>query len=131
MIMCFLHRIVCEVDYMGMPDQAVPIQVKVKGTDAIQWKEKFVFQVSMDLGMSWHSENGILLVFQPVFTFVLQFLNLVCNGHPVLVQFAYPIRYTPVNVKLHSHASLVLNLHTTIGLLYLSLLSQKNFETHA
>ena len=58
MTLCFLHRIVCEVDHMGMPDQAVPIRVKVMGTDAIQWKEKFVFQVSMDLGMLWHSENG-------------------------------------------------------------------------
>ena len=34
---------------MGMPDQAVPIGIKVRGTDAIQWKEHFVFQVSMDM----------------------------------------------------------------------------------
>ena len=46
---------------MGMPDQAVPIRVTVRGTRSIQWQEKFVFRVSMDMDLSVLSPEHKLL----------------------------------------------------------------------
>ena len=96
---------------MGMPDQAVPIRIKVRGTDAIQWKENFVFQVSMDMeccGIQTLSIDSALIAIglcptcpQDPFSYAPIYRNvpthLVLSHTPRASEFCFPYtKYSPL-----------------------------------